>query len=139
MKIYISTEHDTVPINRPRLRKILRRIARAENFTGDISIAIVDDHTISALNAQFLGKNHPTDVLAFSYDPDPDGLAGEIVVSFETAERLASRLGEPFERELLRYCVHGLMHLCGYDDHNSSDRNVMEAKQESALGDKKEF
>ena len=139
MRIFLTAETDVVPISPARVETILKHVARAEGFHGDLSVAIVDDRAIAVLNAQYLQKNAPTDVLAFSYGDDPDGLAGEIVVSAETAARVASSLGEPPERELLRYCVHGLLHLCGYDDRDSSDRINMEAAQERALPGKEEF
>jgi probable rRNA maturation factor len=118
---------------------VLRQVAQREGWDGDISVAVLDDAGISALNATFKGRDEPTDVLAFPYGDDADGLAGEIVVSAETAERVGASLDETPERELLRYCVHGLLHLCGYDDRTPAQRRRMEAVQEAALPRSEEF
>ena len=91
------------------------------------------------MNARFLRKNRPTDVLAFSYGNDDDGVAGEIVVSSETAARVAAEIDELPERELLRYCVHGMLHLCGYDDQTAEERRIMETTQERLLPTVDEF
>ncbi len=130
MRIHLAVEQELLPINRVLLRKVLRSVARREGWEGNLSVAIVDDRTIQELNARFTGRDHPTDVLAFCYGPDQDGIAGEIVVSAETAQRVAASLDETPERELLRYCVHGLLHLCGYNDATPSERRRMEDRQE---------
>ena len=89
------------------------------------------------MNARFRGRNEPTDVLAFPYGNDADGIGGEIVVSAETAERVAAAVDETPERELLRYCVHGLLHLCGYRDGTPAERKRIDAVQEGYLPDEK--
>ena len=134
MRVLITVRQASLPINRQLIRKVLRRVAAEEGWTGDLSLAIVDDPQMAALNARFAGKGEPTDVLAFPYgDGDGDGLAGEIVVSAETAERAAASFDETPEREVLRYCVHGLLHLCGYDDRTPAARRRMTARQERFL------
>jgi len=114
-------------------------VAESEGWRGDLCVAILDDEGIAKVNAEFLGKNRPTDVLAFPYGADLDGMEGEIVVSAETALRTAESLNEAPERELLRYCIHGLLHLCGYDDRTPALRKRMEAAQERFLAELKEL
>jgi probable rRNA maturation factor len=139
MRILITVKQACLPIHRPLIRKLLRRVARAEGWCGDLSVAIVDDAGIAELNAAFRGRPGPTDVLAFPYgESDPDGVAGEIVVSAETAERAAALHDETPERELLRYCVHGLLHLCGYEDRTAAQRRRMEEVQEVFLSGERE-
>src|SRR6187455_1045026 len=47
---------------------------------------------------------------------------GEIIISVDTAKRQAAENGESYEREVLRYMVHGLLHLAGWDDHEDAER-----------------
>ena len=135
MRILLTVKQDHLPINRALIRRILRRVATREGWYGDLSVAILDDAALAAANAEFRGRSGPTDVLAFPYGDDPDGIAGEILVSAETAERVAASLDETPERELLCYCVHGLLHLCGYNDRTPGERRRMEKIQEAVLSD----
>jgi len=67
----------------------------------------------------------PTDVITFHH--------GEIVIGAEVAERQAAEYDEPLAREILRYMVHGLLHLAGHEDGHSDERAVMEAAQETIV------
>src|SRR5690606_31692329 len=73
-----------------------------------LEIALVDDETSSRVHADFMEIEGPTDVITFHH--------GEIVIGVEVASRQAQEYGEPLARELLRYFVHGLLHLAGHED-----------------------
>jgi probable rRNA maturation factor len=97
-----------------------------------VSVVFVGDAEIRDLHRRFLGEDSATDVLAFDLgepggrgDPHPGDLLGEIVVSVETAAREAARRGEPLERELALYALHGLLHLLGLDDSDPGSRRRM--------------
>ena len=79
-----------------------------------VDIVFVDDPTIAGLAGRYRGSPRPTDVLAFCYD-EPD-LAGEIAISLDTARRQARERGVPLAHELILLCVHGLLHIGGFDD-----------------------
>ncbi len=116
----------------------VRRAGAALAGARRLSIAFVTDAAIRRLNRKFLGHDRATDVLAFGLDPrgsrGPGGeLFGEVVVSADTARREARARGIPVEEELLRYVVHGILHLLGFDDHRPRDRARMWARQEAAL------
>lgn len=133
MKITIANHVDQLPIKPALIRKTLRAAARNQGWSGNITVAIITDLEITDINRRFLGKDRPADVLAFLYGDDPDGEAGEIIVSADTARRVASTVNESAGRELLRYCVHGFLHLCGFDDQTPADRKVMTERQEELL------
>jgi probable rRNA maturation factor len=110
-----------------------------------VVIALVDDAEIHRVNREFLEHDWPTDVISFSYAEDektlvPAGfrgagrvLDGELVVSVETAVRCAAVHGWSFHAELLLYCVHGLLHLCGYDDLTDAERPIMRRRERELL------
>ncbi len=101
-----------------------------------IEIAVVDDRRIARLNRIYLRHNGPTDVLAFDLSgPGDAGLAGQVIVSAETARRQAKRFGHPIAGELALYVVHGLLHLLGYDDHRPRQRRRMHARQAELLAE----
>jgi probable rRNA maturation factor len=103
-----------------------------------VDVLMVDDSEIEQLNAAHLKERGPTDVLSFPMgETDFERSAyhlGEIVVSFDTARREAAARDIPLETELSRYCVHGFLHLLGYEDATTTQREEMFALQEKALG-----
>ncbi|HYF51288.1 MAG TPA: rRNA maturation RNase YbeY [Planctomycetota bacterium] len=102
-----------------------------------VDVIVVNDARIAQLNTAHMRHKGPTDVLSFPMgEIDPERRVfnlGEIVVSSETAKREAAERGLPFEEELSRYCVHGFLHLLGYDDDTRTQREEMFAIQEKAL------
>ncbi|MGE0159117.1 MAG: rRNA maturation RNase YbeY [Gemmatimonadales bacterium] len=99
--------------------------------SAEISVALVDDPAISALNARFLAKEGPTDVLAFSLGDAPD-VVGDVYVGFEQASRQAADLGISLAEELVRLAIHGTLHVLGHDhpDGHERDDSPMFALQE---------
>ena len=103
-----------------------------------VDIIVVDDAEIAELNAAHLKHEGATDVLSFpmgEFDPERNAYNfGEIVVSFDTARREAGARELSSEEELSRYCVHGFLHLLGYEDDTDTQRQQMFEVQEKALG-----
>jgi probable rRNA maturation factor len=133
-KIDIANQQKLLPVDRSRLRAVVRAIL-AEEFAGKatISVAIVDDEAIAKLNEEFLGHEGPADVLSFVLEKTDDQLDGEVVVSAETAQRVAPRFGwSPWE-ELLLYVIHGTLHLIGYDDATPKQRASMRRRETDFL------
>ncbi len=87
-----------------------------------LEVALVDDAASARVHMDFMQIDGPTDVITFHH--------GEIVIGAEVAARQAAEYGEPLPREILRYLVHGLLHLAGHDDADAGDRATMEAAQE---------
>lgn len=82
----------------------------------DLSILLVDDKGIAVLNRDYFGKDHPTNVISFSYlDGLPGEAMGDIIISVERAASEASDAGVPFYERLFALIVHGLVHIMGYD------------------------
>jgi len=94
---------------------------------SEISIAIVDDAAMRQLNKQYLDHDYETDVLSFvlQYDDQTGELQGQLIVSTDTAAKLANELGGTMEQELLLYVVHGALHLVGYNDKAPADAQEM--------------
>lgn len=118
----------------------MRRIVDAAlAYGGRAGLAVaaifVDDEFLCALHERFLGDPSPTDVITFDLGASDAeaGVACEIYVSVDCARRVARRRGEPIERELALYLVHGALHLCGFDDHARDDRRRMRAAEARVL------
>jgi probable rRNA maturation factor len=118
-----------VPSKRRPETEGLRRLA--------VDIHLINDAQISKFNRAHMKHEGPTDVLSFTmgeFDPERRAFnLGEIVVSFETAEREAKARKLSVTEELSRYCVHGFLHLLGYEDDTETQRTAMFAIQEKVL------
>lgn len=111
------------------------RAALGDRAAYGVSVAVVDDPTIASLHERYLGDPEPTDVLAFDLreDADAEAVEGEIVVSSDTARRQADGLGLDPGDELLRYVIHGTLHLLGYVDGTSRQRCLMRREEDRIL------
>ena len=116
-----------------RLKPRIRNIAAAAGLKGALSLVLVDDREMHDLNRRFLDHDDTTDVLAFPYDEETDGLCGEVVVCVETALREAAERERSFESEFLLYVAHGILHLTGMEDHTRSGRKKMQAAADAIL------
>jgi len=119
-----------------RMARSVRQVLLDHDFhRGEISIAVVDDATIHQLNRRYLQHDYPTDVLAFNLETDAriGFLAGEIVISLDTAQARANEYGHPLADELLLYAVHAALHLVGYDDRSPSENRRMIALEQRYL------
>ena len=119
---------------RPRTDRIfLRRVVRAVLAHGKrldlkVSLLLTNDAEIARLHDDFLGDPTATDVISF----DLDGTA-EIVVSVETAKRTAKSQGHTTRAEVALYVVHGILHVCGFDDIAPRDRLRMRAAERAVM------
>ena len=134
--------------NRQKRRRVpltlLQRTARIlidalKRPDAELSVLLVDDRRIAALNREFLDREGPTNVIAF---PMQEGrfaelhptLLGDVVISVDTAAAEAERAGIAFERRLVELLVHGVLHLCGYDhEHDRAQARRMAAKSRALL------
>lgn len=119
-----------------RLKKALRDLDCCD---GELSILFTDDRHIAELNRHYLGKEGPTNVLAFpmSGGPPPQvetGMLGDVVVSVETAMVESRKLGEPLDERIYSLLIHGILHLLNYDHEGSSkEAQRMEKEQRRLL------
>jgi probable rRNA maturation factor len=117
-QIRIASPQKAVTVDRSRLRETARAVLTGEGVAAaKISLAFVDNPTIHRLNKQFLNHDEPTDVLTFPLSgPGAKTLEGEIVIGEEVARSQAAERGHDEQAELALYVIHGLLHLCGFDD-----------------------
>jgi probable rRNA maturation factor len=129
------------------LEKLLSHAAKEEGVEAgsEVSIMFVNNERITEINRDYRGKDQPTDVISFALDDEEEGddpiiydeqiphLLGEIVISVPKIEEQAADYGHSFERELGFLCVHGFLHLLGYDHMTDKDEKEMFDKQKVLL------
>lgn len=97
---------------------------------AELSLLLVDDARIRELNRRHLGRDRPTNVLAFSmregeFSTLHPHLLGDLVISAETAERQSSRFGLNKMEMVILLMVHGILHLIGYE-HEGTKKGARE-------------
>ena len=123
------------------LERLIRKALRAEKVTAaEVSVLLCDDRRIARLHEEWMGDPTPTDVITFDLSdpagmPGGDGvLRGDIVVSTETAVRMAKEVGSTPRLETAYYVIHGILHLTGHDDLSPGPRRAMRRRERTLMG-----
>lgn len=146
MPVLIAVRTRTVRVNVRALRRaaehMLGALGRAH---AELSVSLVGDRTMRALNHEWRGKDKPTDVLSFGFDDEPDAwpadadgpapppMLGEVVIAPAVAARQAAERGVPPDEEMARLLAHGLLHLLGEDHETTADARRMFGRQTALL------
>ncbi len=183
-EIDISNRQNAVPVDLRILREALIKGLQIEEISSAVlSVSIVDDAAIHALNRDHLQHDYPTDVISFQLEfcpggvsesalhevdddaaetnefaeefhgdsdevgfPEPAGagvnerraagatIEGEIVASAEMAAAMAKDGRWSVQSELTLYVIHGMLHICGYDDLSVAEQNIMRERERTILG-----
>ena len=99
---------------------------------GEIGYLFVNDEKILEVNNEYLGHDYYTDIITFDYD-EGNQINGYLVISLDTVRSNAKLFGKPYEEELYRVIIHGVLHLCGINDKGPGERELMEAAENRAL------
>ena len=155
MNIAIASHQRTRRINL-RLLKIIARelLAELELEKAEIGICFVAAPEMTRLNETFLKHKGSTDVIAFDYGDIsnlggqrfvaapklraltkqcPPGIHGEIFICVDEAILQARKFGTSWQSEVVRYIIHGVLHLAGFDDHHPKDTARMRSMEEKIL------
>ena len=111
---------------------------------AEVSVLLADDATVRRLNADYRGRDRPTNVLSFPMfedarahrpEPSPAGTVplGDIVLAFETVREEARGEAKPFPHHVSHLLIHGCLHLLGYDHQSAADAALMEGLERDAL------
>lgn len=110
---------------------INRVVAGEDKRIGAVSYIFCDDDYLSELNVEYLNHDTLTDIITFPYSTSP--IEGDIFISIDRVRDNAKDFGVPFEQELKRVIIHGVLHLCGYGDKTAADAAEMRRKEDAAL------
>jgi probable rRNA maturation factor len=155
--VFAADEQQEHPVDVGRWAALARQVLLARGIKGEteVSLLFVDEDAIAALNAQFLGKTGPTDVLSFPIEdePGPTGrspdfggsgpgavpeegalmLLGDVVICPTVAARNAVEHEVSLDDEVALLVVHGLLHLLGLDHEDETEAERMEAVEQQML------
>ncbi len=108
--------------DRNKFKVWLRKVAEKEGFRiTDLNYIFCSDQYLHKINLEYLNHDTYTDIITFDNSEDETTIEGDIFVSIERVTDNSDTLNTYFEEEIRRVVVHGLLHLCGYDDHSIDD------------------
>ncbi len=128
-----SADSGDVSVDVERWRRLALAVLRDSEAEGELTLTFVDRDDIAELNAEYMGKNGPTDVLSFPMGDEPlDGvptLLGDVVISPAiAAEQFAEHAGT-LDDELALLVVHGVLHVLGHDHAERDEAELMRDRE----------
>lgn len=147
--IAVEIDHPSRRIDPARVKQAAAQVLDGEDRAlRGLTVVLSDHDTVHRLNREYLGHDYVTDVLSFdlslSDDADvsgasddassgPTAVDGEVYVDLDTAAERHDEFGASFEEEVLRYVVHGVLHLAGYDDATEAGQEEMRMLEDRYL------
>jgi len=101
--------------------------------TGDISIIFCSDDYLLDINKKYLNHDYFTDIITFNYN-EKNTIIGDLFISIDRVRENAKELKVDFNNELFRVIIHGVLHLCGYNDKTQDQQKEIRAKEDEFLG-----
>lgn len=131
-------ESDLLEITSDAVGAVLAELDPPSGAATELSVVFSDDAHVAALNAEWRGKDSPTNVLSFPAFPVAIGaplppMLGDIILASETVEREARLEGKVLQHHISHLVIHGLLHLLGHDHENDADAEAMEGIERAAL------
>ena len=106
--------------------------AEESREVGDITFVFCDDNYLLKINKEFLDHDTYTDIITFDYSVGNE-IISEIYVSTDRVEENAKKYKQTFENEIHRVMIHGILHLCGYNDKLAEEKQIMRDKENHYL------
>jgi len=138
--IYFFFEKGTKLEKRASLKKFIQGIFKREGRElKSLNIIFCSDDYLRSINRDYLKHDYYTDIVTFELSDGKDPIEGEIYVSVDRVIENASTFGVPRVKELHRVIIHGVLHLCGYKDKTTANKNQMTALEDHYLSSLKCF
>lgn len=130
---YFNQEVKLKLTNKRGIGRWIKEIISKEGYTaGDINYIFTSDDHLSKLNVKYLNHKTLTDIITFNYNEEKR-ISGDIFISIERVKENAEKYQLPFENELGRVMIHGILHLLGYKDHTDDEVKLMREKETESL------
>ena len=121
----LKTESALIKCIRSLVKQELREI-------GDITFVFCDDNYLHKINLEFLDHDTYTDIITFDYSAGNE-IVSEVYISVDRVAENAKKFSQTFENEIHRVMIHGVLHLCGYNDKLAEERQIMRDKENHYL------
>lgn len=119
--------------SKKKVRAWLMDAAKKESkLTGELSFNFCSDDHLLKINREYLNHDYYTDIITFDLT-QKNTISGDIYISIERVKDNAKTMNIPYQQELLRVMIHGVMHLCGYKDKTKKQSLQMREKEDHYL------
>ena len=132
------TFHEQTPVTlkeRKKLKLFLSDMFIKEGYQSDkLDIIFCSDDFLKSINIKFLKHDYYTDIITFDLSAaGSNAVSGEIYISIDRVKENVVTHKEPYNREIHRVILHGVLHLCGYKDKKPSEQKGMRDKENNYL------
>jgi metalloprotein, YbeY/UPF0054 family len=111
---------------------IKQTIVQSGKRVGELSYVFSTDEYVLDINKRFLSHDYYTDIITFDYD-EKDTVSGDIFISLDRVRENSQSLAVPYEEELHRVIIHGILHLLGLKDKTDIDTKKMRMEEDKCL------
>jgi probable rRNA maturation factor len=126
MIVFFNEDIDFKFQGKNKFKSWLKKVADKEGFSiNNLNYIFCSDEYLHKINLEYLDHDTYTDIITFDNSEDEKTVEGDIFISIERVRENSQTLNTVFEEEVKRVIVHGLLHLCGYDDHTLEDKAEM--------------
>ncbi|MDB9989865.1 rRNA maturation RNase YbeY [Flavobacteriales bacterium] len=133
MSIFFHSENVSFSINEKMVVKWLKKSVNSLGFTiGELSFIFCSDEYIKKINIKYLTHHFFTDVITFDYSKEKL-LFGDVYISIERVKENSKTYKTSFNEEMFRVIIHGVLHLCGFDDKTKEEKSLMRSKENDFL------
>lgn len=130
---FFSEDTDFLPADQEKLSQWIIKVIESEgNTPGAVSFIFCSDEYLLKMNIEHLQHDYYTDIITFDYCEGPM-VSGDLFISLDRVRENASELRIPFEDELHRVMVHGVLHLLGHGDKTEAEERAMRAREDKHL------
>ncbi len=135
--IHVRSTGAALPVAGEFVKRAAHAALTQQAVSGDLTVVLMDDAGLQALNRDYLGIDAPTDVLSFpAAETDPQSgrrYLGDILISVPRAGQQALAAGHAVEAEVQLLVIHGVLHLLGHDHAEPTQKSRMWAAQAAIL------
>lgn len=111
------------------VKKWINQVIQSENrLTGNINIIFCSDEYLLQLNEKYLNHDTLTDIITFDFSEE-NIISGDLFISLPRVIENSKLFSKPFNEEIHRVIIHGILHLCGYQDKNEQEQKIMSVKE----------
>ena len=134
MAIHFHNEDVSTSFNKTAVSNWLNNCIQDLDYkTGEISIIFCSDNYLLEINKKYLNHDYFTDIITFNYNEN-NTIIGDLFISVDRVKENAKELKVDFNNELFRVIIHGVLHLCGYNDKTQDQQKEIRAKEDEFLG-----
>ena len=133
MAIHFHNEDVIASFNKTTVTEWLNSCIQDLDYkTGEISIIFCSDDYLLDINKKYLNHDYFTDIITFNYNEN-NTIIGDLFISIDRVKENAKELKVDFNNELFRVIIHGVLHLCGYNDKTQDQQKEIRAKEDEFL------